>query len=147
VCWSQKLRILKNLIRNGRKCQLVAKQGFRSVRCLKKAEGKIVRRYNRQGQSCIVYRAGLNRWTRCSWGRNFPGAKIVRKFNKGTDRCTVWKSSKNAERTICWSSKSKVLRRFLRNGRRCALWSKAGRQYMKCAKGKIQGRVVKKWER
>jgi hypothetical protein len=145
VCWSSKNRLIRNFVRNGRKCKLLVRPGFRVVRCSGAADGKVVRKFNHQGQKCTTYANGLQRWTRCAWGKDFPNAKIVKKFTQGLNRCTTWQSGSNLK-NVCWNQTSKVVRRFLRNGRRCAIWEKAGKQWVRCAQGAVQGTVVKKFD-
>jgi len=61
------------------------------------------------------------------------GAKIIRKFKKGAEKCTLWKKDK-LEKTICWDTKTTIVKRFTRRGRKCQLVTSPGKQWIRCVK-------------
>ena len=135
VCWNLRGKVVKRFLRNGKQCAIWRRAGKQWVRCAKAgvSGARIVRRFKRQGQSCITLAKGENLWTKCKWTGDMAGASFVRRYFKDGQRCSVYRLE-DKEKTVCWSTKQIVLKKFKRNGRDCKQILSAGRKWVSCSK-------------
>jgi hypothetical protein len=135
-------------VRNGYKCQVIQEAHRVFTRCANKLipkyqtgafnfkGAKVVKKFERQGQQCEVYVNGIERLVKCEWKGAFQGATVIRRFNNGPNRCTVWRKGL-INRTVCWNNRLITVKKFEQNGKKCILYRRLNRDYVRCLGQKL----------
>jgi len=123
VCWNIRTKIVKRYKRGANTCTIY-RRGARSwercrfVRTYKRTNlrwfrwgrwgrmwfrrARVARRFSRQGQQCVEYVRGSQRFIKCGWGGTWRSARLVKRFRRRGLSCQLWMNGR-ARRTVCWN--------------------------------------------
>ena len=60
-------------------------------------------------------------------------AKVVKTFRKGSQRCQTWRFG-NVRKNVCWDWRRRVMKRFVRNGKKCVIYRQGFRDFQKSSR-------------